>query len=316
MEVLRSIEDMQPLESSVITVGNYDGIHLGHQDVLNHIVKIAKKESIPSCLITFDPNPAYILSNNSKPMNLQDIDSKLEMLEQIGIDKVLVIPFTLEFSHMSAEDFSENIIKKLFNPKLISVGENHYFGFKKRGDLAFLTEFCNQNNIELHTPEIRTLNDKPISSTLTRGLIRDGILDEVPSLLGKFYGFNVLAVHGSNRGKSMNYPTANFIPLSEYQMIPEGGVYLSKVFLDGEEYFGMTNIGYRPTFNEKKFVMEVHILSDKFSDLYDESFYIEFLHKIRNEKKFESKDYLIKQIEDDKEVCIKLIDSFKEKYEV
>ena len=111
MEVLRSIEDMQPLESSVITVGNYDGIHLGHQDVLNHIVKIAKKESIPSCLITFDPNPAYILSNNSKPMNLQDIDSKLEMLEQIGIDKVLVIPFTLEFSHMSAEEFSENIIK-------------------------------------------------------------------------------------------------------------------------------------------------------------------------------------------------------------
>ncbi|MBC8227813.1 MAG: riboflavin biosynthesis protein RibF [Gammaproteobacteria bacterium] len=316
MEVLRSIEDMQPLESSVITVGNYDGIHLGHQDVLNHIVKIAKKESIPSCLITFDPNPAYILSNNSKPMNLQDIDSKLELLEQIGIDKVLVIPFTLEFSHMSAEDFSENIIKKLFNPKLISVGENHYFGFQKRGDLAFLTEFCNQNNIELYTPEIRTLNDKPISSTLTRGLIRDGILDQVPSLLGKFYGFNVLTVHGSNRGKSMNYPTANFIPLSEYQMIPEGGVYLSKVFLDGEKYFGMTNIGYRPTFNEKKFVMEVHILSDKFSDLYDKRFYIEFLNKIRNEIKFESKEDLIKQIENDKEVCIKLIDSFKEKYEV
>ena len=316
MEVLRSIEDMQPLESSVITVGNYDGIHLGHQDVLNHIVKIAKKESIPSCLITFDPNPAYILSNNSKPINLQDIDSKLEMLEQIGIDKVLVIPFTLEFSHMSAEDFSENIIKKLFNPKLISVGENHYFGFKKRGDLTFLTEFCNQNNIELYTPEIRTLNDKPISSTLTRGLIRDGILDQVPSLLGKFYGFNVLTVHGSNRGKSMNYPTANFIPLSEYQMIPEGGVYLSKVFLDGEKYFGMTNIGYRPTFNEKKFVMEVHILSDKFSDLYDKRFYIEFLNKIRNEIKFESKEDLIKQIENDKEVCIKLIDSFKEKYEV
>ena len=249
-------------------------------------------------------------------MNLQDIESKLELLEQIGIDKVLVIPFTLEFSHMSAEDFSENIIKKLFNPKLISVGENHYFGFKKRGDLAFLTEFCNQNNIELHTPEIRTLNDKPISSTLTRGLIRDGILDQVPSLLGKFYGFNVLTVHGSNRGKSMNYPTANFIPLSEYQMIPEGGVYLSRVFLDGEECFGMTNIGYRPTFNEKKFVMEVHILSDKFSDLYDKRFYIEFLNKIRNEIRFESKEDLIKQIENDKEVCIKLIDSFKEKYEV
>ena len=316
MEIIRSINDMNALKSSVLTVGNYDGIHLGHQDVLKHIISVGKKEQIPSCLITFDPNPAYVLSDNSKPMNLQDIDSKLALLEEMGLDMVLVIPFTLEFSRMSAEDFSDNIIKKLFNPKLISVGENHYFGFNKRGDLAFLTNFCNENEIELHTPEIRMLNGKPISSTLTRRLINDGLLDQVPSLLGKFYGFNVLTVHGSNRGKSMNYPTANFIPLSKYQMIPEGGVYLSRVSLDGEKYFGMTNIGYRPTFNEKKFVMEVHILSDKFTELYDKNFYIEFLHKIRNEIKFESKDYLIKQIENDKEVCIKLIDSFKEKYEV
>ena len=316
MEIIRSINDMNTLKSSVVTVGNYDGIHLGHQDVLKHIISVGKKEQIPSCLITFDPNPAYVLSDNSKPMNLQDIDSKLTLLEEMGLDIVLVIPFTLEFSRMSAEDFSDNIIKKLFNPKLISVGENHYFGFNKRGDLAFLTNFCKENEIELHTPEIRMLNGKPISSTLTRRLINDGLLDQVPSLLGKFYGFNVLTVHGSNRGKSMNYPTANFIPLSKYQMIPEGGVYLSRVSLDGEKYFGMTNIGYRPTFNEKKFVMEVHILSDKFTELYDKNFYIEFLHKIRNEIKFESKDYLIKQIENDKEVCIKLIDSFKEKYEV
>ena len=316
MEIIRSINDMNALKSSVVTVGNYDGIHLGHQDVLKHIISVGKKEQIPSCLITFDPNPAYVLSDNSKPMNLQDIDSKLALLEEMGLDIVLVIPFTLEFSRMSAEDFSDNIIKKLFNPKLISVGENHYFGFNKRGDLAFLTKFCKENEIELHKPEIRMLNGKPISSTLTRRLINDGLLDQVPSLLGKFYGFNVLTVHGSNRGKSMNYPTANFIPLSKYQMIPEGGVYLSRVSLDGEKYFGMTNIGYRPTFNEKKFVMEVHILSDKFTELYDKNFYIEFLHKIRNEIKFESKDYLIKQIENDKEVCIKLIDSFKEKYEV
>ena len=316
MEIIRSINDMNILKSSVVTVGNYDGIHLGHQDVLKHIISVGKKEQIPSCLITFDPNPAYVLSDNSKPMNLQDIDSKLALLEEMGLDIVLVIPFTLDFSRMSAEDFSDNIIKKLFNPKLISVGENHYFGFNKRGDLAFLTNFCKENEIELHTPEIRMLNGKPISSTLTRRLINDGLLDQVPSLLGKFYGFNVLTVHGSNRGKSMNYPTANFIPLSKYQMIPEGGVYLSRVSLDGEKYFGMTNIGYRPTFNEKKFVMEVHILSDKFTELYDKNFYIEFLHKIRNEIKFESKDYLIKQIENDKEVCIKLIDSFKEKYEV
>jgi riboflavin kinase / FMN adenylyltransferase len=316
MEVIRSINQMKPLKGSVISVGNYDGIHLGHQDVLRYIVKTAKKQNIPSCLITFDPNPAYVLSTNSRPMNLQDIDTKLSQLESIGLDMVLIIPFTKEFSHMSAETFAEDVIKNLFNPSLISVGENHYFGHKKKGDLSFLKAFCQKNNIILHTPEIRTLNKKIISSTVVRGLIGEGSLDKVPSLLGKFYGFNVVTVHGSNRGKSMNYPTANFLPISEYQMIPEHGVYLSRVFIEGEIYFGMTNIGYRPTFNEKKFVMEVHILSDKFSDLYDEKFYIEFLHKIRNEKKFESKDYLIKQIENDKEVCIKLIDSFKEKYEV
>ena len=233
MEIIRSINDMKALDSSVVTVGNYDGIHLGHQDVLKHIISVGKKEQIPSCLITFDPNPAYVLSKSSKPMNLQDIDSKLAVLEEMGLDKVLVIPFNLDFSRMSAEDFSDNVIKKLFNPKLISVGENHYFGFNKKGDLAFLTDFCHKNEIELHTPKIRMLNEKPISSTLTRRLIYDGLLDQVPSLLGKFYGFNVSTEHGSNRGKSLNYPTANFIPLSKYQMIPEGGVYLSRVFIDG-----------------------------------------------------------------------------------
>ena len=108
MEIIRSINDMKALDSSVVTVGNYDGIHLGHQDVLKHIISVGKKENIPSCLITFDPNPAYVLSKSSKPMNLQDIDSKLAVLEEMGLDKVLVIPFTLDFSRMSAEDFSDN----------------------------------------------------------------------------------------------------------------------------------------------------------------------------------------------------------------
>ena len=113
MEIIRSVNDMNALKSSVVTVGNYDGIHLGHQDVLKHIISVGKKEQIPSCLITFDPNPASVLSDNSKPMNLQDIDSKLALLEEMGLDIVLVIPFTLEFSRMSAEDFSDNIIKRL-----------------------------------------------------------------------------------------------------------------------------------------------------------------------------------------------------------
>lgn len=316
MEIIKSFENLSPISASVISVGNYDGIHLGHKDVINHIVKYARKHSIPSCVITFDPNPYYVLGNGDSPINIQSIDSKIELLEKMGIDKVLVIPFTKQFSRMSATDFANQIIKKIFNPKLIAVGKNHYFGFKKKGNIDFLIKFCLNNGIEIFIPNIRKVDNRAISSTIIRELIRDGKLDVIPPLLGRFYGFQAKVVHGLHRGKSLNYPTANFIAINKYQVLPQNGVYLSRVTLEGEKYFGMCNIGFRPTFNEKKFVMEVHILSNKFSDLYDKDFHIEFLFKIRDEKKFDNKEALIKQIEKDKEVCIKLIDSSKENYEI
>ena len=316
MEVITSIKDFQKLSSSVITVGNYDGIHKGHHDVLEYIVQEGKKRNIPSCLITFNPNPFYVLSDQPKPINLQSQNLKLNALEKIGLDKVLVIPFTEQFSFMTAQEFAETILKELFNPQVISVGTNHFFGHNKEGDLSFLKVFCNQNNIHLHVPEMIKHEDNTISSSLIRSLILDGNSNKVYDFLGRFYGFEAKIVSGSNRGKTMNYPTANFIPIFENQLLPSSGVYLSRVFLDGETYFGMTNAGVRPTFNEKKFVMEVHILSDKFGNLYDKNFYIEFLDKIRDEKKFDNMELLIKQIEKDKEVCIKLIDTFKEKYEI
>ena len=316
MEVITSIKDFQKLSSSVITVGNYDGIHKGHHDVLEYIVQEGKKRNIPSCLITFNPNPFYVLSDQPKPINLQSQDLKLKALEKIGLDKVLIIPFTEQFSFMTAHEFAETILKELFNPQVISVGTNHFFGHNKEGDLSFLKVFCNQNNIHLHVPEMIKHENNTISSSLIRSLILDGNSNKVYDFLGRFYGFEAKIVSGSNRGKTMNYPTANFIPIFENQLLPSSGVYLSRVFLDGETYFGMTNAGVRPTFNEKKFVMEVHILSDKFGNLYDKNFYIEFLDKIRDEKKFDNMELLIKQIEKDKEVCIKLIDTFKEKYEI
>ena len=316
MEIITSLKDIQPIKESVITVGNYDGIHLGHQDVINYIVEFGKKNNIPSCVITFDPNPYYVLRNDNKPINIQSTSSKLNILEKMGVDKVLVIPFTSEFSKITATDFANNIIKDIFNPKLIAVGANHHFGFKKEGDIEFITDFCDKNDIELFVPEIRKIEEEAISSTIIRKLIQDGKLDSIPQLLGKFYGFESSVVHGSHRGRLLNYPTANFVPLNKNQTLPQQGVYFSKVILDGESFFGMCNIGFRPTFNEKKFVMEVHILSNKFSDLYDKNFYIEFLLKIRDERKFDNQQGLVEQIKKDEDVCIKLIDSFKEKYEV
>ena len=316
MEIITSINNFKKLKSSVITVGNYDGIHRGHHDVLSYIVNEGKKRNIPSCLITFDPNPFYVLSNKTIPINLQSKDLKLKALKELGIDKVLIIPFTKNFSMMNANVFAQTILKDLFNPELISVGTNHYFGHNKEGDLSFLKIFCQENNIQLHVPKMIKSEGNTISSSLIRSLILDGDVAKVNNFLGRFYGFNATIVSGSNRGKTMNYPTANFIPTSEKQLLPSTGVYLSRVFFEGKTYFGMTNAGVRPTFNEKKFVMEVHILSDKFGNLYDKQFYIEFLDKIRDEIKFDNKELLIKQIEKDKEVCIKLINTFKEKYEI
>ena len=250
------------------------------------------------------------------PLIIANKFGKINQFKKIGLDIVLIIPFDKEFSLMSAQMFADTVLKDLFNPTIISVGKNHYFGHKKEGDFEFLKAFCSDNNIELHTPVMREHMGNTISSSLIRSLILDGNSSKVYDYLGRFYGFNATVVSGSNRGKTMNYPTANFIPIFENQLLPSTGVYLTRVFLDGECYFGMMNAGVRPTFNEKKFVMEVHILSDKFGNLYDKNFYIEFLDKIRDEKKFDSKELLIKQIEKDKEVCIELIDTFKEKYEI
>ena len=316
MEIITSLKDIQPIKESVITVGNYDGIHLGHQDVISYIVEFGRKHNIPSCVITFDPNPYYVLRNDNKPINIQSNKSKLNELEKMGVDKVFVIPFTNDFSKITATDFANNIIKNILNPKLIAVGTNHHFGFNKEGDIDFITDFCDKNNIKLFVPEVRKIEEKAISSTIIRKLIQDGELDNIPSLLGKFYGFEANVVHGSHRGRLLSYPTANFVPLNKNQVLPQQGVYFSKVVLDSELFFGMCNIGFRPTFNEKKFVMEVHILSNKFSDLYDKNFYIEFLLKIRDERRFDNQEELVEQIKKDEDLCIKLIDSFKEKNEV
>ena len=136
-------------KNSVILVGNFDGIHLGHQDIISHIVEFGKKHNIPSCVITFDPNPYYVLRNENKPINIQSVESKLNSLEKMGVDKVLVIPFTEQFSKVTAAEFAINIIKDIFNPKLIAVGTNHHFGFNKEGDIEFITDFCDKNNIDL-----------------------------------------------------------------------------------------------------------------------------------------------------------------------
>ena len=261
MEIITSLKDIQPIKESVITVGNYDGIHLGHQDVISYIVEFGRKHNIPSCVITFDPNPYYVLRNDNKPINIQSNKLKLNELEKMGVDKVFVIPFTNDFSKITATDFANNIIKNILNPKLIAVGTNHHFGFNKEGDIDFITDFCDKNNIKLFVPEVRKIEEKAISSTIIRKLIQDGELDNIPSLLGKFYGFEANVVHGSHRGRLLSYPTANFVPLNKNQVLPQQGVYFSKVVLDSELFFGMCNIGFRPTFNEKKFVMEVHILS-------------------------------------------------------
>mgnify|MGYP006253916961 FL=1 len=149
MEIIKSLKDFKKLSNSVITVGNYDGIHKGHHDVLSYIVEEGKKRNIPSCLITFDPNPFYVLSDKPDSINLQSLDEKLETLKKIGLDIVLIIPFDKEFSLMPAQMFADTVLKDLFNPTLISVGKNHYFGHKKEGNFEFLKAFCSDNNLSL-----------------------------------------------------------------------------------------------------------------------------------------------------------------------
>ena len=312
MEVLSSIEKLDPIKKSILTVGSYDGIHRGHQKLLSHLVEKSKVHGIPSVLVTFDPHPSHILNKktNSLPL-LMSLDQKLNIVESIGIDIVYVIDFTFHFSKISAQDFMMKIIVPYFNPKIMMIGTNHHFGKNREGSPSFLKNFGEKNHIDIIVIKPVLDNQSQISSSKIREFLLSGHIRRANYELGTYFTFFGIVVQGSGRGKKLNFQTANIKPIEKNQLFPKKGVYLVRGRNIALNSFGLCNIGVRPTFGENKLVMEIHFFHDKMLNLYGERIKIEFLERIRDEKKFPSSKELVKQLKNDKHICLELSGKYK-----
>ena len=312
MDVYRRIEDVQPMKNTVLTIGSFDGLHRGHQEVIHEVVTTARALEKKSVVVTFDPHPKHVLMPQDSFEVLMHVEKKLELLDFIGVDTVLVIPFDYKFSQTSAENFLQDVLIKYFNPSHIIVGYDHRFGHNREGDSEFLSMHREKGRYEVEVVAGVGDQDVILSSTRIRNLIRDGHVRRASFELGWQFGFEVIVVRGAGRGHSLNFPTANFVPENEAQLLPKTGVYFARALIEDDIYYGMCNIGFRPTFGEKDFVMEIHMFDCHLDDLYGETMEVQFLERIRDERKFDSTDDLKEQLERDRRFCASRINLYKE----
>ncbi|MFQ5705924.1 MAG: bifunctional riboflavin kinase/FAD synthetase [bacterium] len=307
MEIYPDLNSVKKNSNSVITVGTFDGVHLGHQFILEELKKRAIRRGAASTLVTFKPHPQLVLNSKKPDLKiLTTLEEKIEILSQIQLDRVIIIPFTREFAKTPSHDFVRTILFDTIGFKEIVVGHDHAFGKDREGDMSTLRAMADELGFSVDNLPGYQLDGTVISSTKIRNLIAGDNIKEANKLLARNYFFSGKVVPGDGRGARQNFPTANLQIDSEDKLIPPDGVYAVHVRLSGEQYHGMMNIGVRPTFGERQHTIEVHIFNFD-QDIYGETLRIECVEKIRNEIHFSNPGELVKQLEKDKTHCVTLL---------
>ncbi len=290
-----------PFET-VITIGSFDGIHLGHKILFEETKNLARLLNVKSAIVSFDPHPRMVLFPESNLKFLTTFEEKLYLLSQLKIENLILIPFTKTLSELSHDLFVQEYIVDKLKTKGIIVGFNFRFGKSRKGDVDYLNKVAKKYNFIVKVIPPVMLNGIIISSSTIRNLIETGQIEPANELLGRPYFIMGKVIKGKGRGKDLGYPTAN-MEVSPFKLLPPAGVYAVWVILNGEKLKGALNIGKRPTFGEKETSIEVHIFNFN-KDIYGETLKIELIKRIREERKFSSIEELKKQIKKD---C-KLID--------
>lgn len=287
-------------KSPVITMGSFDGLHLGHVKVLEKLHSAALAHSCENCVITFDPHPRILLGDIRENFLLSTLQEKMYLLESTGfVDNILAIPFDKSFSQISSADFIESVILKHVSPKALIVGYDTHFGKGRMGDITLLKSILKKHNTEIEIVEPVMSDGQVVSSSLIRKYIRFGDVVLANELLGYKYFLEGYVVRGEGRGAILGFPTANIEFLERMKIMPQNGVYAVSVLYDKKEYRGMMNIGKRPTF-EESLSMEVHII-DFNENLYNKTLKISFIKRLRDEVRFASSAELVEQLKKDKE---------------
>ena len=306
MKVYRSLNEFQTLKNAVVTSGTFDGVHIGHQKIISMLMKTATEKAGETVLITFWPHPRLIVSPVNQDIRLlTTLDEKIELLEQLGIDHLLVLPFTRELSELSSEKYVEDILISAIGTKTLVLGYDHRFGKNREGGFDYLKENSERFGLDLVEIPRQEIDQMTISSTKIREALKNGDVTTAKDLLGRNYCFEGLVKKGRQLGRSIGFPTANVHVSKKYKLIPAKGVYAVRVKLRGNWLHGVMNIGERPTVEGTGITQEVHIL-DFDDDIYGETLKVELRQFLREERKFDSLNDLINQINKDCEAVREL----------
>lgn len=309
MKVYRSLEEFTPLHHAVVTQGTFDGVHLGHQKILNQLKAWAEQEDGETVLLTFFPHPRMVLQPEDNSLKLlETIDEKIQHLEEIGIDHLLILPFTKEFSRLTAEEFVRDVLVEGIGTKLMVVGYDHRFGKNREGSFQELKELAPVYDFRVEEISAEDIDAVTISSTKIRMALKNGDLDAANAFLGYDYRANGIVVHGHRKGHGLGFPTAN-IQVDRYKLVPGDGVYAVQVKWNGKMLKGMTNIGSQPTFSDRAHAFEVHIF-DFNEEIYNQQIEVIFHARLRSEKRFESVDALRSQLENDKFAALEVLSAY------
>jgi len=297
MEILWKIPTLFPDKGVGLTIGVFDGVHLGHQKIIKGVVESCRKNGIRSVIITFEIHPKNILSSTTLPL-LTTINQKIDIVSKMGIDVFIITDFEQELMHLEATEFIEKLLIDKLKMRQMWVGTNFLFGKGRKGDIELLRELSRKKGFKLHIVEPVKFEDELVSSTKIRQYLVQGNVTKANLLLSRPYTISAKVIHGIKRGRILGYPTAN-LKWEEESLLPKEGVYAVKIMIDNEGYSGITNLGYRPTFEEKKeFCFEVYILDFK-EEIYSKELDVSFIKRIRDEKPFKDRYTLITQLKED-----------------
>jgi riboflavin kinase/FMN adenylyltransferase len=299
MKLVYDIKEFDPKKPVVLTQGTFDGVHFGHRKILRHVVSEAREIDGVSVLLTFYPHPRLVLYPDDNELKLlTTIEEKVELVSAIGIDYLIIIPFTQELSRLRASDFVRDILVEQLHISKLIIGYDHRFGRNREGGLKEMIQFSETYNFKLEEIPPQDIEDSIVSSTKIRKALLDGDVHLAKEYLGDLYTISGKVEEGLQRGTTIGYPTANVRVGSSFKLIPKNGVYAVWVYIDKIRYAGMLNIGYNPTFEDKKWSMEVHILNFN-KNIYHHKILISFHSRIREEMKFEDVTSLVNQLTKD-----------------
>ena len=305
MRIIRDLStDKKDLSNLVLTIGNFDGVHLGHQAIFKKLTQRAAELEGVSAVLTFDPHPSKILRSTASIPLLTPFEEKMRLLEDLGIQSVICIAFTADFARLTKEEFVEKVLSQSLAVKELFVGHDFAFGFRREGSLKFLQEMGKDRGFKVNVVDPVEINGTIVSSSLIRRLVQEGLVSQASTMLGRNYVITGRVVQGYRVGKKLGFPTANL--LCANKLIPAPGIYAVKTVFKGNEFVGVVNIGTCPTFDREGLSVEVHILSFH-QDIYDEMLKVEFYERLREERRFESPEALAEQIKKDIEQTEKIV---------